>query len=198
MSQYSKFTSKKHKNSVTQITTGCYLVLKLAHSMLLLHQTITPNMQFVDLSLYQFSFGKYYEKELVWIRFYYIIALKNALKSRFPSAKWCKIHKAWYLPDLPAVRKELNLPSKKLQLKCFLKTKLYYKMLLIFSNLNEKHFRCVALKAHGLFAFCSELSDISENYQLKIENIYVGITIYRTFVSYIHSSTFKVCVKEDY
>ncbi len=71
----------------------------------------------MDLSLYQFSFGKhyekeviwirfYYEKEVIWIRFYYTIALKNALKSRFPSAKWSKIHKAWYLPDLPAVRKE--------------------------------------------------------------------------------------------
>ncbi len=67
----------------------------------------------MDLSLYQFSFGRHYEKEVIWIRFRYTIALKNALKSRFPSAKWSKTHKAWHLPDLPAVRKVLNLPPKK-------------------------------------------------------------------------------------
>ncbi|MDD4608548.1 MAG: tyrosine-type recombinase/integrase [Bacteroidaceae bacterium] len=67
----------------------------------------------MDLSLYQFSFGEYYEKEVIWIRFYYTVALKNALKNHFPSAKWSQTHKAWYLPDLPAVRKALHLPPKK-------------------------------------------------------------------------------------
>ncbi|MBS9767425.1 MAG: tyrosine-type recombinase/integrase [Flavobacteriaceae bacterium] len=67
----------------------------------------------MDLSLYEFSFGKHYEKEVIWVRFYYTYALKNALKNRFPSAKWSKTHNAWHLPDLPIVRKQLCLPPKK-------------------------------------------------------------------------------------
>ncbi len=70
----------------------------------------------MDLSLYQFSFGEHYEKEVIWIRSDYTLTLKKSLKTRFPSAKWSKTHKAWYLPDLPVVRKELNLPQKKIKI----------------------------------------------------------------------------------
>ncbi|SHJ90117.1 tyrosine-type recombinase/integrase [Pseudozobellia thermophila] len=38
--------------------------------------------------------------------------LQADLRERFPSVKWSKTKKAWYLPDLPAVRRELNLSPK--------------------------------------------------------------------------------------
>ncbi|PIE50570.1 MAG: integrase [Flavobacteriales bacterium] len=69
----------------------------------------------MDDTKYQFSFGKHYGKNVIWIKFTYSENLKNALRKRFPSAKWSQTHKAWYLPDLPAVRKELHLSSKKIK-----------------------------------------------------------------------------------
>ncbi len=70
----------------------------------------------MDYSKYQFSFGQYYRKEVVWIKFSYSENLKNDLRKRFPSAKWSKGHKAWYLPDLPSIRKQLNLPAKEIKI----------------------------------------------------------------------------------
>lgn len=66
----------------------------------------------MDLSQYQFSFGVHHQKNVIWIRFEYSILLKNNLKSRFPSAKWSPSNKAWYLPDFPSIREQLNLKIK--------------------------------------------------------------------------------------
>lgn len=63
----------------------------------------------MDLSKYTFEFGEHRGKKVILIHFAYQAALKNALKQRFPSAKWSQTRKAWYLPDLPVIRKFLNL-----------------------------------------------------------------------------------------
>lgn len=67
----------------------------------------------MNFSLYSFSFGEHKDKKVIWIRFPFSYELKNELKQRFPSAKWSQSQKAWYLPDLSAVRRELNLAPKK-------------------------------------------------------------------------------------
>lgn len=66
----------------------------------------------MDLGRYQFSFGTHQEKHVIWIQFPYHEKLKHELKQQFPSAKWSRTQKAWYLPDLPALRTALNLPQK--------------------------------------------------------------------------------------
>jgi len=66
----------------------------------------------MDLNQYSFSFGKHNEKEIVLIKFKYDKDLISSLRKRFPSAKWSATQKSWYLPDFPAVRKELQLTQK--------------------------------------------------------------------------------------
>ena len=46
------------------------------------------------------------------VRFKFDENLKEALRMRFPSARWSKTKRVWYLPDLPAVRRELKLDKK--------------------------------------------------------------------------------------
>ncbi len=66
----------------------------------------------MELNKYQFSFGQHRNNNVIWISFPYSFELKQALKTRFPSAKWSATNKKWYLPDLPSVRKELALSEK--------------------------------------------------------------------------------------
>ncbi len=66
----------------------------------------------MDLKNYNFSFGKYKNKNVIWIDFQYSLKLKNDLKTRFPSAKWSASNKKWYLPDFTEIRKILELPEK--------------------------------------------------------------------------------------
>jgi len=63
----------------------------------------------MDLSRYTFEFGEHRSKKVILIHFDYQASLKNALKQRFPTAKWSQTQKAWYLPNLPVIRKALNL-----------------------------------------------------------------------------------------
>jgi len=67
----------------------------------------------MDFNKYKFSFGSHRSKETIFIQFEYQQELKNKLRKRFPSAKWSQTRKAWYLPDLPAIRKILKLSEKK-------------------------------------------------------------------------------------
>lgn len=64
------------------------------------------------LHLYNFSFGTHRDKKVIWIQFQKNHQLIQGLRSKFPSAKWSNSNKAWYLPDLPAVRDALQLPQK--------------------------------------------------------------------------------------
>jgi len=58
---------------------------------------------------YQFSIGEYDEKKVIFVDFTYNFALKEELKKKFPSAKWCNSQKRWYLPDCYSIRKEIGM-----------------------------------------------------------------------------------------
>ncbi|MFV0305055.1 MAG: tyrosine-type recombinase/integrase [Moheibacter sp.] len=64
----------------------------------------------MNLSSYQFSFGLHRGKSVIFIQFSYSFALKEALRQKFPAAKWSASNKKWYLSDLNNTRKILNLP----------------------------------------------------------------------------------------
>jgi site-specific recombinase XerD len=61
---------------------------------------------------YQFSIGKHQNKDVIFAHFAYNLSLKNALKVKFPSAKWCPSLKCWYLPDINGIRKEIGMRPK--------------------------------------------------------------------------------------
>ena len=63
-------------------------------------------MNFADFS---FSAGTHRGKNVIFIAFPYSAELLSAFRERFPSAKWSKSRKMWYLPDLPAIRKILKM-----------------------------------------------------------------------------------------
>ncbi len=58
---------------------------------------------------YSFKSAILHQKNVILIHFDYNSDLINALRKRFPSAKWSATKKSWYLPDLPSVREVLNL-----------------------------------------------------------------------------------------
>lgn len=68
-------------------------------------------MNFKD---YSFSLDEHRDQNVVLIHFNYNKELKEALRKRFPSAKWSNTKKSWYLPDFPVVREQLGLPNKSL------------------------------------------------------------------------------------
>lgn len=67
----------------------------------------------MDVTLYTYSFTTHRDKKVILITFPYDNELKIALKKRFPSVRYSNTQKAWYLPDLPVVRKQLGLPPLK-------------------------------------------------------------------------------------
>nr|WP_299069882.1 tyrosine-type recombinase/integrase [uncultured Allomuricauda sp.] len=66
----------------------------------------------MDLSKYIFQTSEHRDKKVILISFKYNKQLQTALRKRFPSVKWSATKKAWYLPDLPSVRRELHMASK--------------------------------------------------------------------------------------
>ena len=64
------------------------------------------------LSNYQYHFQQHRGKKVILVKFAYDKKLQEELRLRFPSAKWSKTMKAWYLPDLPVVRQALKLAPK--------------------------------------------------------------------------------------
>ena len=63
-------------------------------------------------SKYNYKFDVHRGKEIILVQFKFDKTRKEELRSRFPSAKWSATKKSWYLPDLPSVRKALQLPLK--------------------------------------------------------------------------------------
>ena len=61
---------------------------------------------------YSFKSAILHQKNVILIHFDYNSDLINALRKRFPSAKWSATKKSWYLPDLPSVREALNLKMR--------------------------------------------------------------------------------------
>lgn len=62
---------------------------------------------------YTFEPAKHRGKNIILIKFKFDKTLLADLRKRFSSAKWSATKKAWYLPDLPVVRRELNMHQKK-------------------------------------------------------------------------------------
>lgn len=67
----------------------------------------------MNLNEYSFLPTIHRDKNVILIRFQYNTLLTNNLRSKFPSAKWSATKKSWYLPDLPSVRKALQIKSSK-------------------------------------------------------------------------------------
>lgn len=57
-------------------------------------------------------FGKHRDSNVIFCKFPYNKDLVQRFKSKFPTAKWSMTNKAWYLPDVQELRKQLNLPCK--------------------------------------------------------------------------------------
>ncbi len=66
----------------------------------------------MDFSKYRYYLGEHKGNKVIFIRFNYTIALKNDLRNRFPSVKYSRTHRAWYLPDFTSIREILQLPKK--------------------------------------------------------------------------------------
>ncbi len=67
----------------------------------------------MNLKAYTFSYITHRGKKVILIQFPYDDRLKRDLQNSFPSARYSRTHRSWYLPDLPVVRKQLLLPSPK-------------------------------------------------------------------------------------
>ena len=75
----------------------------------------------MDLNNYKFIPGKHRTKDVIWIQFQYQQNLVNALRLRFPSAKWSQSKKSWYIVDLNAVRTVLKVAPPDSHLKLLAK-----------------------------------------------------------------------------
>ncbi len=61
---------------------------------------------------YSFILDQHRDQNVILVQFTFDKKLQEALRTRFPSAKWSRTKKAWYLPDLPVVREKLGLQKK--------------------------------------------------------------------------------------
>lgn len=66
----------------------------------------------MDFSKYTFKIGEHKGKKVIFIQFPYNQKLINDLKQKVKYARWSSSKKMWHLPDLPAVRKQFNLPQE--------------------------------------------------------------------------------------
>jgi len=65
-----------------------------------------------DSKNYQFSTGEHHDKQVVFVKFPYDQVLISDLKGKFSTAKWSVSQKCWFLPDNPAIRKEVGMELK--------------------------------------------------------------------------------------
>ncbi|WP_424002519.1 tyrosine-type recombinase/integrase [Maribacter sp. IgM3_T14_3] len=63
----------------------------------------------MNISNYSFKFDVHRNKKVILVLFKNDAKLKSQFRERFTSAKWSSTKKAWYLLDLPSVRKLLQL-----------------------------------------------------------------------------------------
>lgn len=97
----------------------------------------------MDFSHYSFNVGIHKNKKVIWITFEYSIEKKNKLRERFPTARWSQTKRAWYLPDIPTIRKIVKLPPEQWGTK--LKTRIHPINLDAFN----KYIQCLTLKAYS-------------------------------------------------
>lgn len=62
----------------------------------------------MDISRYTIIPDRHRGKKVLLIKFKYNLNDQKALRKRFPSVRWSKTKKAWYLPDLPVLRQKLH------------------------------------------------------------------------------------------
>lgn len=67
----------------------------------------------MNVKAYTYNYTTHRDKKVITISFAYTPDLKKALRQRFPSARYSRTLRCWYLPDLPVVRQQLNLPPPK-------------------------------------------------------------------------------------
>ncbi|MEQ8421425.1 MAG: tyrosine-type recombinase/integrase [Arenibacter algicola] len=66
----------------------------------------------MDFSQYTFKPTEHRNKNVILVHFPYDPHLVQQFRERFTSAKWSKTNKAWYLPDIPAVRTALKIEQR--------------------------------------------------------------------------------------
>jgi site-specific recombinase XerD len=66
----------------------------------------------MDFSHYTFKPAVHRNKNVILVHFPYDPLLVQQFRERFTSAKWSKTNKAWYLPDIPVVRKALKMEQR--------------------------------------------------------------------------------------
>lgn len=66
----------------------------------------------MDFNKYTFQFDTHRKQKVILISFEFNKQLQEQLRKRFPSAKWSKTKKSWYLPDLPVIREKIGLNAK--------------------------------------------------------------------------------------
>lgn len=66
----------------------------------------------MDFSKYKYTIATHRGQGVILIQFEFSERLKDDMRQRFPSAKWSQTKKSWYLPDLPSIRRALNLNEK--------------------------------------------------------------------------------------
>jgi len=71
----------------------------------------------MNLNHYKFLPDIHRDKNIIWIKFPYNQALIDALRFRFPSARWSRSKKSWYLPDLTSIRSVLVMDKPEEHLK---------------------------------------------------------------------------------
>jgi len=65
-----------------------------------------------ELKNYQFSLGEHKGKSVIWVQFPNNDTLREELKLAFPTAKFSWTQKCWYLSDIAAIRRQLELDTK--------------------------------------------------------------------------------------
>ncbi len=66
----------------------------------------------MNLENYTLQPGTHKNSKVIFIRFENMARLKNELRQRFPMARWSRTNRAWYLKDIPVVRRELGLEPR--------------------------------------------------------------------------------------
>ncbi len=53
----------------------------------------------MNLKRYSFALDRHRDQNVILVQFSFDKRLQEALRTRFPSAKWSRTKKAWYLPE---------------------------------------------------------------------------------------------------
>jgi integrase/recombinase XerD len=66
------------------------------------------------MSGFSYEFSNHRNQEVILCKFPYNLEILNRFKKSFPSAKWSRTLKSWYVPDNMPYRNRLNIPLKEI------------------------------------------------------------------------------------